>query len=121
MSDTEPIGLAPGAWFAPWSAPQPKVAFSRRELGLILSVYGRMVARGEWRDYAIAFGREAAIFAIFRRASERPLYRIEKRPRLTARQGAYAVVTMAGLVLRRGHALEQVLRVFDKSRLAVVD
>jgi hypothetical protein len=121
MSELEPIGLAPGAGPVPWSLSQPKVAFSRRELSLILSVYGRMVAQGEWRDYAIGFSRDAAIFAIFRRTSERPLYRIEKRPKLTTRQGAYAVVTMAGFVLKRGHALEQVLRVFNKARLAPVD
>jgi hypothetical protein len=122
MSDTEPIGLAPGAALAPPRSPyQPKVAFDKRELNLILSLYGRMVARGEWRDYAIGFGREAAIFAVFRRASERPLYRIEKRPKLRALQGAYAVVSMTGFVLKRGSELAHVLRVFDKARFALVE
>jgi hypothetical protein len=80
-----------------------------------------MVALGEWRDYAIGFGREAAIFAVFRRSSERPLYRIEKRPKLRARQGAYAVVSMTGFVLKRGPELAQVLRVFEKARFALVE
>lgn len=122
MSDTEPIGLAPGAaWPASRSLFQPKVAFDKGELNLILSLYGRMVAVGEWRDYAIGFGHEAAIFAVFGRTSERPLYRIEKRPKLRARQGAYAVVSMTGFVLKRSRELEQVLRVLDKARLALVE
>lgn len=97
------------------------VFFERRELNQILRVYGRMVAAGEWRDYAIAGGAETAVFSIFRRSSEAPLYRIEKRPALARRQGAWAVLTAAGLIVRRGHELEQVLRVFDKGRLTVVE
>ena len=101
-------------------APQ-KVGFDRRELDQILQVYGRKVAAGEWRDYAIAFTRDAAIFAVFERASAAPLYRIEKRPKLRARQGAYAVIAESGLVLKRGHELAQVLRVLEKKRLSLVD
>lgn len=92
----------------------PEVFFDRRELAQILQVYGRMVAAGEWRDYAIGAGRDAAVFAVFRRASEMPLYRIEKRPKLRNRQGAYAVIAASGLVLKRGHELPQVLGVLEK-------
>jgi hypothetical protein len=121
MSHIEPIGFAPGAAWAVLRSPfQPKVLFDRHELNLILSLYGRMVSRGEWRDYAIGFGADTATFAVFRRASERPLYRIVKRPKLRMRQGAFAVVSMTGVVLMRGPALDQVLRVFDKTRLALV-
>ena len=92
-------------------------AFTRAELARILSLYGQFVAAGEWRDYAIDHLRDAAVFSVFRRASETPLYRIEKRPRLAARQGAYVVVSMTGAVLKRGHDLAQVLKVFDRKRL----
>lgn len=92
-------------------------AFSRAELSRILSVYGQFVAAGEWRDYAIDHLKDAAVFSVFRRASEMPLYRIEKRPRLAARQGAWQVVSMSGVILKRGHDLAQVLRVFDRQRL----
>ncbi len=78
---------------------------------MILSIYGHQVAEGEWRDYAIDHGREKAVFSIFRRTSERPLYRIEKDPRLARRQGLYAVIAEGGMILRRGHDLAQVLRV----------
>lgn len=95
--------------------------FERRELERLLRLYGRMVAAGEWRDYAIDGLREVAVFSVFRRASEQPLYRIEKRPALAKRQGAWAVIGEGGMVLRRGHELEQVLRLFDKGRFKVVD
>ena len=95
--------------------------FERRELERLLRLYGRMVAAGEWRDYAIDGLRDVAVFSVFRRASEQPLYRIEKRPALAKRQGAWAVVGEGGVVLRRGHDLDQVLRVFDKGRFKVVD
>ncbi|GJD50362.1 hypothetical protein OPKNFCMD_3101 [Methylobacterium crusticola] len=97
----------------PRTAP-PQVSFHRDELREILNLYGRMVAEGEWRDYAIAFTREKAVFSIHRRTSERPLYRIEKDPRLARRQGAYAVVAETGRILKRGHDLAQVLRVLEK-------
>lgn len=103
-------------------APAPAtVFFERRELDAILRVYGRMVAGGEWRDYALGGGREAAVFAVFRRASEAPLYRIEKRPALAKRQGAYAVIGAGEVVLRRGHELAQVLKVFDSRKFRLVE
>ena len=87
----------------------------------ILDLYGRKVAAGEWRDYAIDFGREKAVFSVFRRASEVPLYRIEKNPRLARRQGAYSVIAATGLILKRGHDLGRVLGVLEKNiRLAAV-
>lgn len=109
---------------APQTASQTAAAtvfFDRRELDAILRVYGRMVAAGEWRDYALGGGREAAVFAIFRRTSEAPLYRIEKRPALAKRQGAYAIIGAGEVVLRRGHELAQVLKVFDSRKFRVVE
>jgi hypothetical protein len=91
------------------------VAFDRLELNQILNVYGRMVAAGEWRDYAIDMGRETAVFSVFRRASEVPIYRIEKSPKLARKQGAYAVITASGLIMKRGSDLSRVLQVLDKS------
>jgi len=79
----------------------------------ILAVYGRKVAAGEWRDYAIDLGRDKAVFSVFRRASEVPLFRIEKNPRLARKQGAYSVVAPAGLILKRGHDLARVLTVLE--------
>jgi hypothetical protein len=89
------------------------VTFERRELDRILHLYGRKVAAGEWRDYAIAFLRDRAVFSVFRRAAELPLYRIEKDLNLARRQGAYAVVAASGRVLKRGHDLERVLRAIE--------
>ncbi len=104
------------------SSPQPAVIFfERRELNTLLRLYGRMVAAGEWRDYGIDGLREAAVFSVFRRTSEAPLYRIEKRPALARRQGAWAVIGQGGVVLRRGHDLEQVLKLFDRRTLRIVD
>jgi hypothetical protein len=96
-------------------APSGRVTFDRRELDRILKLYGRMVAAGEWRDYAIDFLRDRAVFSVFRRTSEVPIYRIEKNPRLARRQGAYSVISATGLIVRRGHELDRVLRVLDKS------
>ncbi len=90
------------------------VTFDRHELTQILNLYGRHVAEGEWRDYAMEFGREAASFSIFRRASEQPLYRIVKTPALARKQGMYAVIAQGGLILKRGHELTPVLRVLVK-------
>ena len=98
-----------------------RVFFERRELDRILRLYGRMVALGEWRDYAIDGLAEAAVFSVFRRASEAPFYRIEKRPALARRQGQWAVVNQSGHILKRGHELEQVLKLFDKGLLKAVD
>ncbi|HXF54189.1 MAG TPA: DUF2794 domain-containing protein [Hyphomicrobiaceae bacterium] len=101
--------------------PQPatKTFFNRRELAEILAVYGRKVASGEWRDYAIDDGRDKAVFSVFRRASEFPLYRIEKNPRLMRKQAGYAVVAATGLILKRGSDLRRVLGVLD-TRLRVI-
>ena len=101
--------------------PHEQVSFDRRELWAIMSVYGRMVASGEWRDYGISCLRDIAVFSVFRRTAEHPLYRIEKRPALRARQGMYAVLGMDGHVLRRGHDLAAVLRVLEKRAIRVVN
>jgi len=106
----------------PFSAHFPeKVSFDRRELTLILSLYGRMVACGEWRDYGISALAELAVFSIYRRSSEHPLYRIEKRPALRNRQGMYAVVGMDGHIQRRGHDLPSVLRVLERKLIHPID
>jgi uncharacterized protein DUF2794 len=97
-----------------------QVAFHRTELGIIMSVYGRMVAAGEWRDYGISCLREVAVFSIFRRTAEHPLYRIEKRPKLRMRQGQYAVIGMDGQILKRGNDLKGVMRVLEKLLIRAV-
>ncbi|WEK52611.1 MAG: DUF2794 domain-containing protein [Candidatus Kaistia colombiensis] len=91
----------------------PLIAFNRLELNEILRVYGRMVAAGEWRDYAIDHLRDKAVFSIFRRSSEMPLYKVVKDPELRNRQGAYAVIAAGGYIMKRGHDLRQVLTVLD--------
>ena len=98
-----------------------QVSFDRRELAAIMSVYGRMVAAGEWRDYGISCRRDIAVFSVFRHTADQPLYRIEKRPLLRTRQGIYAVVGMDGHVLRRGPDLVAVLRVLEKRAIRAVD
>ena len=132
MSDADPISLRPGysaghgasgspAQTSRGLSPAPSiVVFSRRELSAILDVYGRQVAAGEWRDYAIDHGRETATFSVFRRSSEVPLYRIEKTPKLARKQGAYSVVSATGLILKRGNELDRVLAVIDKKMRLVV-
>ena len=106
----------------PFAPREPElVRFDRTELGAILSVYGRMVAAGEWRDYGINALKDMAEFCVFRRTAEVPLYRIEKRPTLRTRQGMYAVVAEGGQVLRRGHELAAVLRVFDRKLIRPID
>ena len=97
------------------------VSFHRRELSVILGLYGRMVAAGEWRDYGISCLRDVAVFSVFRRTAEHPLYRIEKRPKLRARQGEYAVIGMDGQVLKRGHDLRAVLRVLERKLIRAVE
>ena len=97
------------------------VFFERRELELILRAYGRGVAAGLWRDYAMNGQAEAAEFAMFHRTGDAPLYRIEKRPALQRRQGQWAVIGSAGQILKRGRELDQVLRVFDARRFNVVE
>lgn len=96
------------------------IFFSRPEFDLLLRFYGRMVAAGEWRDYAIDALSDRAVFSVFRRASEQPLYTIEKRPDLANRQGAYAVITAQGIIVKRGRELDAVLRIFDKPRFGSV-
>lgn len=110
------------AFDPPYAAPrQGRVFFERRELERLLRLYGRMVAAGEWRDYAIDGLRDAAVFSVFRRTADTPLYRIEKRPALARKQGAWAVIGEGGHILKRGHELPQVLRLFDKGRFSVVE
>lgn len=123
MNDSEPINLFTADTSHP-SAPSKssswtkgkiqQIAFNRKELNEILRLYGRKVAAGEWRDYAIDMLREKAVFSIFRRSSEMPLYRIVKQPKLAQKQGVYSVITPTGLILRRGHDLPQVLKAIDR-------
>jgi len=117
LSESEPIAFSPprsGGFrgrpaAAQVSEAQRTTTFTRQELAAILDVYGRKVAAGEWRDYAIDLGRDKAVFSIFRRSSEVPLFRIEKNMKLARKQGAYSVVAPAGLILKRGHDLKRVL------------
>lgn len=125
METAEPIKLSAYARRAadtlaatqttPHQSPNAVTAFTRAELSTILAVYGRLQTEGEARDYAMDFGRETAVFSIFRRTSEVPLYRIEKTPKLARKQGAYSVITPTGLILKRGHELSRVLEVLAKN------
>jgi Protein of unknown function (DUF2794) len=133
LSESEPIALlrprraapAPSPSMTSVPGPEPaapaRATFNRLELTQILDLYGRKVACGEWRDYAIDLGRDIAAFSVFRRTSECPLYRIEKTPKLARRQGAYAVVAASGHILKRGSDLRRVLAVLDKSLMRLVD
>jgi hypothetical protein len=112
MGTVTPFPLNPGA---------RQIGFDRVELARILDLYGRMVAAGEWRDYAIDLGRDAAVFSCFRRAAERPEFRIEKRPALRGRQGMWALIGEAGAVLKRGHELGPVLAPVERRLLKLVD
>ena len=105
------------AHIVPFPAAPNRVSFDRSELKAILNLYGRKVAAGDWRDYAIDFMPDKAVFSIFRRTSEMPLSRIEKDPKLARKQGAYSVVVSTGLILKRGHELDRVLRVLDKPKV----
>jgi hypothetical protein len=98
----------------------PKIWFERREFDLIMSLYGRGQMADEWRDYAIDDGNDCVVFSMFRRASERPLYQIEKRPALANRQGQWSVIGAMGQVLKRGHDLAQVVDVLERKLLKVV-
>jgi len=100
---------------------RPLVSLDRRELGAIMSIYGRMVAAGEWRDYALNMGPDVATFSVFRRTGEVPAYRIEKRPKNAAKQGAYTVIDAEGRVLKRGHDLALVMRIFNRKLLKLAD
>jgi hypothetical protein len=120
--DIDPSQSFGGGTPARAASPQTpnQVTFTRRELNSILDLYGRKVAAGEWRDYAIEFLKDRAVFSVFRRTSETPLYRIEKDPKLARKQGAFSVISATGLIVRRGHELDRVLRSIDKSALALV-
>ena len=113
--DVDPSESRGGGSTARGASVPGQVTFNRRELNRILDLYGRKVAAGEWRDYAIDFLKDRAVFSVFRRSSEVPLYRIEKDPKLAQRQGAYSVISASGHILRRGHELDRVLRAIDKS------
>lgn len=121
MSESDPIKFSPhragNSTFPPPAGGRDGptlTSFNRHELNEILAVYGRKVAAGEWRDYALDLGRERAVFSVFRRTSEYPLYRIEKAPKLARKQGAYSVVAATGLILKRGHELRRVLSVLER-------
>lgn len=128
VSDADPIAFRPAELgmqtITSSSQPQRKsnlpVRFTRSELNQIFNLYGRKVADGEWRDYALDMDREKAVFSVFRRTSEMPLYRIVKDPKLARKQGAYSIVTATGLILKRGAELDRVISVLDK-RLKLVD
>ena len=100
---------------------ETQIGFERAELSRILDLYGRMVAAGHWRDYAMDMGREAAVFSAFRRAAERPEFRIEKRPALRNRQGMWALIGEAGVVLKRGHELAGVLAPVERRLMKLVE
>ena len=104
----------------PQTATEQGVMFQRTELNLILALYGRMVAAGEWRDYGISSLKDCAVFSVFRRTAEQPLYRIEKHPKLRNRQGEYSVIAMDGRILKRGHDLRTVLRVLDQKLIRAI-
>ena len=96
------------------------VFFHRLELDQIMGIYGRMVAAGEWRDYALNMHKDRAVFSIFKRAAEMPIYRVEKQPALARKQGAYSIVSAEGVILKRGHDLKTVLSFFDRRRFNVI-
>lgn len=112
--DTRPASVVDIGEYRQSLDPLP-VTFHRKELDAILWIYGRMVGEGEWRDYALDHLKDRAVFSVFKRSGEMPLYRIEKNPKLAAKQGAYSVVNTSGMILKRGHDLRQVLKVFDKA------
>ena len=109
---------------APFPNPRdrrPIATFDRHELSRILDLYGRMVAAGHWRDYALRIDPDVAVFAAFRRHSERPEIRIEKRPALRLKQGAFALVGEHGAVLKRGQDLNGILAPLERRLLRLID
>ncbi|MAI89785.1 DUF2794 domain-containing protein [Ponticaulis sp.] len=96
------------------------VHFQRLEMDAIMNVYGRMVASGEWRDYALNMHTDRAVFSIFRRTAEMPVYRIEKNPALAKKQGAFSILSAEGVILKRGHELKTVLSFFDRKKFSIV-
>lgn len=105
----------------PFTPTPEQVAFHRTELNILMGLYGRMVAAGEWRDYGLSFLREVAVFSVFKRAAENPVYRVEKRPKMRLKQGQYALIGVDGQVLKRGNDLPQVLRTLERKLIRVVD
>ena len=101
--------------------PTETVHFNRQELQIIMGLYGKMVAAGEWRDYGISGLKDCAVFSIFRRAAEQPLYRIEKHPKLRAKQQMYCVIGMDRQILKRGADLKTVMRVLERKLIRAVD
>jgi len=122
LSETEPInqsrstftGKSTVVHIHPYNRMARQTSFDRHELRQILNVYCTKVAAGEWRDYAIDTLKERAVFSIFRRSSEVPLYRIEKRPKMARKQGLYWIINASGMILKRGHDLNQVLKAIDR-------
>ena len=119
LSDTEPSQSPGGERMAAAPPAAGRVTFDPRELNRIFGLYGRKVAAGEWRDYAIDFLRDRAVFSVFRRSCEMPIFRIEKNPKSGRRHGIYSVISATGLIVRRGHDLDPVLRALDRT-LSVV-
>ena len=117
---TTHISILPWPSGAPTSDPA-RVVFDRKELALLLSVYGRKVAAGEWRDYALQFGKDAAVFCAYRRAADYPSARLEKRPALRNKQGMWVLYGEAGQILKRGHELPGVLAVLERRLLKLVE
>lgn len=107
--------------FSQRGKPAPDVSFQRTEINTIMSLYGRMVAAGEWRDYAISALKDVAIFSVFRATAEYPIYRIEKRPKLRNKQGEYALIAQNGQVLKRGSDLKMVLKLLERKLMKVID
>lgn len=104
----------------PSNAASVPVYFERLEMDAIMNVYGRMVAAGEWRDYALNMHRDRAVFSIFKRAAEMPIYRIEKQPALARKQGAYSILSAEGVILKRGQDLKTLLSFFDRRRFSII-
>jgi hypothetical protein len=124
LGETEPSQLLGGERVSaapPATLVSTHVTFDRRELNLIFDLYGRKVAAGEWRDYAIDFLRDRVVFSVFHRSCDVPIYRIEKNPRLVRRQGAYSVISATGLIVRRGPELGRVLRAIDRTLTLVAN
>jgi hypothetical protein len=117
MSETDEASFAVAGRepvIAPFPQAPASIAFDRHEIRALMGLYGRKVAAGEWRDYAMDFTRERAVFSVFRRSAEYPIYRVEKNPKLARKQGTYSVVSATGQILKRGHELDRVLQVLDK-------
>lgn len=121
MSGPGPARSGIASFPGPQTASFKAASFNRQELQIILNIYGQKVAAGEWRDYAIDLLKDRAVFSVYRRSTEFPLYRIEKNPKLARKQGVWSVVSMSGQILKRGHDLKTVLRVFEKRALALVE